>query len=449
VIGTLFFLLHERNGKLHFTIVISLFVVKVVVRGNSGLFLCIFFAEFVGLLLRMSLLKDVFIVGAKRTPFGSFGGSLKNMSAVELGAHAARAAIASSLPSADIVDSCIMGNVAQTTTDCAYLARHVALKSGVKVEAPSLTVNRLCGSGFQSIVSGCHEILLGEADVVLTGGAENMSLSPYLVHGIRFGNVPLGQDPKMVDSLWDTLQDKHVGCPMAITAENLAEQKGVTKEQADLLALRSQERWTEANAANIFQAEIAPIMLKSRKGEVEFKTDEGPRPGTKIEDLTKLKPLFKKDGVVTAGNASGISDGAGTVILAGKQSVQTHDLKPLARVVSYAVAGVPPEIMGIGPVPAIQQALAKAQLSLDDMDLIEINEAFAAQFLACQQDLGIDMDKTNLNGGAVALGHPTGASGARIMGHLTHELQRTGKRYAVGAACIGGGQGIAIILERV
>jgi len=385
------------------------------------------------------------VVASKRTAFGSFGGTIKNMSAVELGTIAAKGAVAQ-LPSADIIDSVHVGNVAQSTTDCAYLARHVGLKAGVKDSAPALTVNRLCGSGFQSIVSGCQDIMLGDSQVVLTGGAESMSLAPYSSY-VRWGS-PLGVNPPMIDTLWDTLNDKHAGCPMAITAENLAEKYDITKEQSDELAFRSQQLWGKANEEGLFKDEIEPIMIKDRKkGEVAFDTDEHPRPQTTLESLAKLKPLFKKGGVVTAGNASGICDGAGAVVVASGEAVNQHGLKPMARVVSYGIAGVPPEIMGFGPVPAMQMALERAGLTMADMDLIEINEAFAAQFLACQKVLEFDMDKANLQGGAVALGHPTGASGSRIMGHLAYELQRTGKKYAIGSACIGGGQGIAIILE--
>mmetsp|Transcript_4092 Transcript_4092/g.8831 ORF Transcript_4092/g.8831 Transcript_4092/m.8831 type:complete len:402 (-) Transcript_4092:78-1283(-) len=395
--------------------------------------------------------KDIFIVAAKRTAFGTFGGSLKHLSAVQLGAEAAKGAIAQ-LPSADIIDTVHIGNVQQTTTDVAYLARHVALKAGVKTEAPALTVNRLCGSGFQSIVSGVQDILVGDAGVVLTGGAESMSQAPYLVHGVRFGS-PLGVNPPMVDSLWEGLQDKHVGCPMAITAENLAEKYGITKEEADKFALRSQQKWAAANEAGLFKDEIVPIKIKDRKkGEIDFDTDEHPRPQSTIESLSKLKPLFKKDGTVSAGNASGISDGAGAVVIASADAVKKHNLKPMARIVSYAIAGVPPEIMGIGPVPAIQEALRRANLTIDDMDFLEINEAFASQFLACQKDLGFDLDREGIQskGGAIAQGHPTGASGARIMGSLAYELARNpSKKYAIGSACIGGGQGIAIILENV
>ena len=350
------------------------------------------------------LARDVFIVAAKRTAFGAFGGSLKKHSAVQLGAIAAQGALDQlGSSAADLVDSVVMGNVSQTTTDCGYLARHVGLKAGVKDEAPCLTVNRLCGSGFQSIITGAQEICLGESEVVLTGGAENMSLAPYQVHDVRFGS-PLGVNPQMEDSLWSMLTDSHIKMPMAVTAENLAEKYGITKEESDKLALRSQERWGKANEAGIFKNEIVPFTVKGKKGEVTFDTDEHPRPATTIEGLEKLKPLFKKGGCVSAGNASGISDGAGAVVVASKDAVDTHNLKPMARVVSYAVAGVPPEIMGFGPVPSMRTALDRAGLTFDDMDLIEINEAFACQFLACQKELGFDMEKANLNGGAVAVG---------------------------------------------
>uniref|UniRef100_A0A7S3PQD7 Uncharacterized protein n=1 Tax=Aplanochytrium stocchinoi TaxID=215587 RepID=A0A7S3PQD7_9STRA len=397
--------------------------------------------------MSQKLAKDVFIVAAKRTAFGTFGGAIKNKSAVELGAIAAQAALDQIGPNAaEIIDSVCVGNVSQTTQDCSYLARHVGLKAGVPVEKPALTVNRLCGSGFQSIITGCQEILLGESEVVLSGGAESMSLAPHTAH-IRFG-VPLGQNPPMTDSLWEALTDKHAKLPMAMTAENLAEKCGINKEQSDEWALRSQQRWKAANDAGFFKNEIVPMTIKGRKGEVTFDTDEHPRPQTQLENLTKLKALFKKDGCVSAGNASGIADGAGAIVVASQDAVNKHGLTPLARIVSYAVAGVPPEIMGYGPVPSMRMALDKAGLTFDDMDLIEINEAFACQFLACQKDLGFDMEKANLNGGAIAMGHPTGASGSRIMGHLAYELQRTGKRYAIGSACIGGGQGIAIVVEK-
>jgi len=391
--------------------------------------------------------KAVYIVAAKRTAFGKFGGTLKNFSAPALGAVAAKGAIDSIKLQPELVDSVVFGNVQQSTTDCAYLARHVGLKAGVPIDRPMLTVNRLCGSGFQSMVNGAHEILLGEADIVLTGGAESMSMAPFALYGTRWGH-PLGKDLVQVDTLWQGLIDMHIKTPMAITAENLAEKLKVNREQADKWAFVSQQRWAKANAAGIFKNEIVPVMVKGKKGDVAFEVDEHPRPDSTLEKLQALPALFKKDGTVSGGNASGIGDGAGAVILASEAAVKKHNLKPMARLVSWCSVGVPPEIMGYGPVPAFRKALEKAKLSLKDMDLIEINEAFASQFVGCANELGLDLEKTNVNGGAVALGHPTGASGSRIMGHLAYELQRRKLKYAIGGACIGGGQGIAVIIEK-
>lgn len=391
--------------------------------------------------------KQVYIVAAKRTAFGKFGGALKNFSAPALGAVAAKGALDSIKMQPELVDSVIFGNVQQSTTDCAYLARHVGLKAGVPVDRPMLTVNRLCGSGFQSIITGYQEIQLGEAEIVLTGGAESMSMSPMALHGTRWGH-PLGQDLVQIDTLWQGLTDLHIKTTMSMTAENLAEKLKVNKEAADKWAAISQARWAKAQAAGVFKNEIVPVMVKGKKGEEAFQIDEHPRPETTFEKLQALRPLFKKDGTVSGGNASGIADGAGAVIIASEAAVKKHNLKPLARVVSYATVGVPPEIMGYGPVPAFKKALERAKLSVKDMDLCEINEAFASQFVGCSNELGLDMEKTNLSGGAVALGHPTGASGSRIMGHLAHELNRRNLKRAIGGACIGGGQGIAIVIER-
>jgi len=288
---------------------------------------------------------------------------------------------------------------------------------------------------------------VGDADIVLTGGAESMSMSPMALYGTRWGH-PLGQDLVQIDTLWQGLIDQHIKTPMSITAENLAEKLKVNKEQADKWAATSQERWAKAQAAGIFKNEIVPVMVKGKKGDVAFEVDEHPRPDTTYEKMAALKPLFKKDGTVSGGNASGICDGAGAVIIASEAAVKKHNLKPLARVVSYAAVGVPPEIMGIGPVPAFRKALERAKLTLQDMDLCEINEAFASQFVGCMKELGLDPEKTNVNGGAIAIGHPTGASGSRIMGHLAHELNRRNLKRAIGGACIGGGQGIAIVIER-
>ncbi|KAJ7335205.1 hypothetical protein JRQ81_013146 [Phrynocephalus forsythii] len=330
--------------------------------------------------------------------------------------------------------------------DAIYLARHVGLRVGVPVAVPALTVNRLCGSGFQSIANGCQEICLKESEVVLCGGAENMSQSPYAVRNIRFG-TKLGTDVKLEDTLWTGLTDLHIKTPMAITAENLAAKYSITKEECDRYALKSQQRWKAADEAGHFKAEMAPIEVKTRKGKQLMERDEHPRPNTTMEELGKLPLVFKKDGTVTAGNASGISDGAGAVVLASEDAVKKHNLSPLARIVSYHAVGCDPNIMGIGPVPAITEALKKAGLSLKDMDLVEVNEAFAPQYLAVEKVLGLNPEKTNVNGGAIALGHPLGASGTRIAAHLVHELRRRGGKYAMGSACIGGGQGIAVVIE--
>ncbi|KAK3824754.1 MAG: Thiolase, N-terminal domain-containing protein [Benniella sp.] len=393
-------------------------------------------------------MASIFIVAAKRTPFGAFGGKLKDYTASELGAFASKAALAD-LGKEVPIDSVIVGNVAHTDPAGPYLARHVGLRSGLGITVPALTVNRLCGSGFQSVINGAHEIIAGDANIVLTGGSESMSLSPYALRNIRFGGTRFGVDLKLEDTLAAALVDRFPQeTPMAITAENLAQQHNISRQQCDEYALLSQQRWAEAQKAGRFNAEIVPVEYKVKKAVETLAHDEHPRPATTLETLAKLPPVFKKDGTVTAGNASGISDGAGAVIVASDKAVKEHGLKPLAKVVSWHVTAVEPTIMGIGPVTAIQGALKKAGLGLKDMDLVEVNEAFAAQYLAVEKELGLDRSKTNLSGGAIALGHPLGASGSRIIAHLTHELQRTQGKYAIGSACIGGGQGIAVVLER-
>lgn len=391
--------------------------------------------------------KNIYIVAAKRTPFGSFGGKLKDITATDLCAEAAKAAIAAAKLDPSLIDAVQVGNVSPTSADGAYISRHVGLKAGVPIEKPALTINRLCGSGFQSVIGGIHEILLGEAEITLAGGAENMSQSPLAVYGnqARFG-VGLGAGLNLQDTLWSALTDSYSKTPMGITAENLAVKYGITREDCDVFSVRSQTLWAQANAAGHFDAELAPLDVKVGRNVEKFTTDEGPRQVT-LEKLAKLKPVFKKDGVVTAGNASGISDGAGAIILASEDAVRQHNLTPLARVVSYQVSGVDPTLMGIGPVPAIRGALARAGLTIDDIDIFDINEAFASQWLSCVKELGLNPDLVNQSGGAIALGHPLGASGSRITAHLAHALQRTGKKYAVGSACIGGGQGIALVLE--
>ncbi|MCA9689327.1 MAG: acetyl-CoA C-acetyltransferase [Nannocystaceae bacterium] len=394
------------------------------------------------------LSRPVYIVSARRTAFGTFGGALKGHSATDLAVVAAKSALEAAKLDPERVDTVVVGNVAQTSADAIYMARHVGLRSGVPVPVPALTVNRLCGSGFQAVVTGATDILLGEAEIVLAAGTESMSQAPHAVRGARFG-VRLGLDLKMEDTLWSSLLDTYTGCTMAITAENLAEKYKITREQCDAYGLRSQQAWAAAQEAGRFHAEIAPIELKTRKGVSEFKVDEHPRPDANLAAMGRLPTVFKKDGVVTAGNASGICDGAGALILASEEAVAQHQLTPLARLVSWHVAGVDPTIMGIGPVPAIRGALERAGLGLEAMDLVEVNEAFAPQYLAVEKELGLERDKTNVNGGAIALGHPLGASGARITAHLVHELRRRQGKYAVGSACIGGGQGIAVVLERV
>ncbi|GMT19386.1 hypothetical protein PFISCL1PPCAC_10683, partial [Pristionchus fissidentatus] len=395
---------------------------------------------------RMASKSGVFIVGAKRTAFGTFGGKLKNHTATDLGVVASKAALAEAGVKAEQVDHTIFGNVVASSKDGIYLTRHIGLKTGVPVEAGALTVNRLCGSGFQAVVNAAHQIKLGDSKIVIAGGAENMSMVPFAVRNVRFGTA-LGSKYEFEDMLWESLSDPYAKLAMGQTAEKLGAQYKVTRLEADAFALRSQTLWKEANEKGIYKREIAPITIKGRKGEETFEVDEHPRPTT-VESLAKLKPVFQKDGLVNAGNASGISDGAAALVVAGEASVTSLNLKPLARVVAYAAVGCDPSIMGIGPAPAIRAVLKQTGLKIEDIDIFEVNEAFAPQALAVQRDLGIPIEKLNVNGGAIALGHPLGASGARITTHLTHELQRTQKKYAIGSACIGGGQGIAVLLER-
>ena len=392
--------------------------------------------------------ERLFIVAAKRTPFGAFGGKLKGWSATDLAVRATAAALEAGKVSLAAVDSVCVGNVQQTSPDAAYLARHVALKCGMATDTPALNINRLCGSGFQSVVNIAHEILMGEAKVGVAAGTESMSQAPMAVYGhnVRFG-TPLGKDLGMQDTLWAGLTDSHAGCPMGVTAENLAEEYGITRQMSDEYAIRSQQKWAAAHEAGKFADELAPVTLKSRKGEEVFDVDEHPKPSTTVEKIGKLPTPFKKGGVVSPASASGICDGAGAIVLASEAAVKEHGLSPLAELVSWASVGVEPTKMGIGPVPATQAALAKAGLSLADVDLVDINEAFAPQFLSCCQALGLDMDKVNAFGGAIALGHPLGASGSRITASLAHAVNRGEAKIAVGAACIGGGQGIALVLK--
>ena len=393
---------------------------------------------------------SVVFLSAVRTPFGTFGGKLKDFSPVDLAVHASRAAIERAGITATDVDQTIFGNVLYTTKDSIYFARHVALKSGCRQETSALTMNRLCGSGFQAVVSGAQEIILGDAHLCLVGGAESMSQAPHVTRGLRWG-TPLGKTPIMEDVLWEGLTDSYVGLGMAETAENLAERYKLDRGCVDEFALRSQQLSKAAWDEGVFDDEVVPVPIPNPKtGKVdELAKDEHMRPDTSAEKLAALKPAFRKGGVVTAGNASGIGDGAAALVIASEQFARDRRLKPLGRLVSWGVAGVDPAVMGIGPVPASKAALAKAGLSMDDMDLIEVNEAFAAQTCAVERELSLPREKLNVHGGAIALSHPLAASGARITAHLLHALRAQGKRYGLGTACIGGGQGIAVVIESI
>lgn len=391
---------------------------------------------------------DVVFLSARRTPFGTFGGTLEGFSATDLGTLASTSALGEAGVEAREIQHVIFGNALQTSADAIYLARHVGLRAGVPEEVPALTVNRLCGSGFQSIVSAAQEILLGQAGVCLAGGAESMSQAPHVVRGARWGELRLGEaGGHFEDLLWQALTDTFCDLSMAQTAEELAGRYQVTREEADRIAYESQQRASAAWAAGHFDREVVPVTVRTRRGEEEFRRDEHMRPDTSLEALAALRPYFRTDGLVTAGNASGIGDGAAAVVVASADWAEERELRPLARLVSWGVAGVDPRIMGIGPAPAARQALEMAGLGLEDMDLVEVNEAFAPQVAAVARELDLDMERTNVSGGAIALTHPLGASGARITVHLIHELRRRGARYGLGSACIGGGQGMAVVVE--
>jgi acetyl-CoA acyltransferase 2 len=396
----------------------------------------------------MASRPDIVFLSGVRTGFGGFGGTLKDMSATDLGTVAAKAAIERAGIAAGDVDHAVVGNAMQTSADAAYISRHVALRAGCRIETPALTVNRLCGSGFEAIIQGAQQILLGESRVVLSAGSESMSQAPHVVRGLRWG-TKLGASPPLEDLLWQGLTDQQCGCPMGITAENLAVKYQIPRAEVDAYALRSQQSAKAAWEAGWFADELCSVPLSNKRTkQVEpWAVDEHIRHETTADGLAKLMPVFTKDGVVTAGNASGICDGAAACIVASAAFAEEKGLKPIGRLVAWGVAGVPPEIMGIGPAPAARQALERAGLSLDQMDRVEVNEAFAAQYLAVEKELKLDRNKTNVEGGAVAIGHPLGASGTRITVHLLHTLRRIGKRYGLGSACIGGGQGIAVIVE--
>ncbi|HEY6808209.1 MAG TPA: acetyl-CoA C-acetyltransferase [Gemmatimonadales bacterium] len=389
---------------------------------------------------------DIVFLSGVRTGFGTFGGSLKDVSAIDLGAAAARGALArSGLKSAEI-GHVVFGNALQTSSDAIYCARHVGLKAGLPIEVPAVTVNRLCGSGFEAITQGAQLILLGEADAVLAGGAESMSQAPHVIRGARWG-LRLGPAAPLEDLLWESLKDPQCGLSMAETAEKLAEQYHLTRKGVDEVALASQQRAKRAWAEGVFKDEVVPVQIKKKGQPVDYAADEHMRPDTTLEVLLGLKPYFKKDGLVTAGNASGICDGAAATVIASEAFAKARGAKPLGRLVAWGVAGVDPSIMGIGPAPAARKALARAGMKLEQMDLVEVNEAFAPQYLAVEQELGLDRARTNVHGGAIAIGHPLAATGTRITVHLLHALRRAGKRFGLGSACIGGGQGAAVIVE--
>lgn len=390
---------------------------------------------------------DVVVVAGARTPMSRYTGAFKDVSAIDLGAAASREAVKRSGADPAAFDHVVFGNVMQTSRDAIYGARHVGLKAGLKTETPAVTVNRLCGSGIEAIAQASQRLLLGEANLVLAGGMENMTQAPHVVRGARNG-FRLGEGA-LEDSLMSGLLDTYCGFSMAETAENLAVEYNISRQACDEYALRSQQAAEAANKDGRMKDEIVPVEVKVGRKTAIASDDDHRRPDTTMEILAALPPAFKKNGLVTAGNASGIVDGAAAVVVTREETARERGWKPLGRVVSWGVAGVEPRIMGIGPVPSSQKALAAAGLKLEQMDLIEVNEAFAAQYLAVEKAMGLDREKTNVNGGAIAVGHPLGASGTRLVLTLLYELRRRGKRYGLATACIGGGQGIAMIVESI
>ncbi|API93044.1 acetyl-CoA acetyltransferase [Virgibacillus pantothenticus] len=388
--------------------------------------------------------RDIVLLEGARTPFVNFNGKFKDITAIELGVIAAKEAIKKANISSDQIDQVVFGNVQQSSKDAHLLARHIGLKVGTPIHVPAVTINRVCGTGIEVILAGARHILAGEADVVLAGGTENMSQVPHVVRGMRSGS-PLGA-VKVEDWLWEGLEDTNVGCTMAQTAENLAEKYEISREEVDQHALSSHQRAICARDNGYFKEEIVSVTVKGRKGEMVVDEDDHIRE-TSMEQLAKLKPRFVENGVVTPGNASGMVDGAAAVVIATSEYAERNGLRPIARLVAWDVVGVQPEHMGIGPVPAIRGAVEKAKLTVDDLNLIEINEAFSAQYVACQKELGFNLEKGNVNGGAIAIGHPLAASGTRISLSLIYELRRRHLRFGVSSACIGGGQGIAAVWE--
>jgi len=390
--------------------------------------------------------QEIVFLSARRTPFGTFGGTLKDVSAIDLGVHAAKAALAQAGAPLEDFDHVVFGNVAQTSSDAIYLTRHVGLYAGLPIKTPALTVNRLCGSGFEAIVQAAMLMMTGQAQLVLAGAAESMSQCPHVIRGARWG-LPLGRGT-LEDLLWTSLTDSYNDLPMGVTAEKLAERYGIGQAAVDEYAVLTQQRFADAQKSGRLDAEIAPIELPARKGKpVVFARDEHNRPETTRESLARLPKVFKKDGVVHAGAASGISDGAGAMVVATREYAERKGLKPIGRLLGWGHAGCDPDVMGIGPVPALRNLMERHQRSLDEVDLVEVNEAFAPQYLAVEKELGLDRAKTNVDGGALAVGPPLAASGARITAHLLYALAASGERLGLGSACIGGGQGIAVLVE--
>ncbi|WP_338838907.1 thiolase family protein [Kurthia gibsonii] len=393
-------------------------------------------------------MEDVYLIEGARTAFTAFTGSFATVSAIQLGTVTAVEALNRSKVAPEDVDAVFYGNVIATGKDAAYTARHIALLAGLPEEIPALTLNRLCGSGLQSVISGAQEIQLGESQIVLAGGTENMSQAPFSNFEQRSQSSKMG-NIQFEDMLQATLTDQYTGMGMGMTAENLAEKYAITREQQDAYAVLSHERAAASQQADVFAREIVPVQVPTRKGTRVIEQDEQIRPDTTVEQMAQLQPVFKRQGTVTAANASSINDGAASIVLASRQAVEEKGLQPLAKIISYAAVGVDPNYMGIGPVPAIKRALVRANLTIDDIDLFEINEAFAAQYLAVEQELQLDRNRVNVHGGAIALGHPVGASGTRVLLSAAHTLHERQERYAVVSLCIGGGQGIAMIIERV
>jgi acetyl-CoA acyltransferase 2 len=393
-------------------------------------------------------MKNIYLLEGARTPFGTFGKSLSSVTPTELGIYSAQEALKRAGVTAEQIDFSIYGNVIHSSTNAPYVARHIALKTGVSAESPAMLVNRLCGSGLQAVVSGVQSILSGDGEVGLVGGIENMSMSPHVSYSARFTPQKFG-NIAFEDMLQHTLTDQMIGNGMGITAENLAEQYNITREEQDTFSVLSHQRAQNAKASGRLAEEIVLVQIQEKRQITQIVEDEHIKMDTSIEKLANLRTAFKKNGTVTAGNSSGLNDGAVSLVIASEERTKSLQSQPLARIVSWGIAGVDPAYMGIGPVPAIKIALKKANLSLEDIDLFEVNEAFAAQYLAVEKELGLDRKRTNVNGGAIALGHPVGASGARLLLTIAYELRKRKSKYGIASLCIGGGQGIAMIIENV